>query len=939
LPPECATPTIVGKIAHPDHLKITEPNLLRLNTFGRLFVEREGQRLSGAASQPRRLALLALVACSGDQGMTRDQLLGMLWPESDEERARKGLNQALYALRQEMGADEVFLGTRDLRLNPELVTSDLATFTSAIKAGQLERATAEYIGPFLDGFHLSEAPEFERWLEEERAGLARDYATALQRLARCAAERGERLVAAEWWRKLAAQDPLNARVAMGLMEALIAAGDRTAALQHARVYEVLVQQELEAPPDREVVALADRIRQQSGSLPAYAGPAAAPKRESTPEGPRVTAPAAPAAEEVPPTVVAPVSPPAESTPEPLRLPAEVLAPGPAVVERPTIPARPGRAARRAALGAALGLGIAAGGLAIAALLRRQAPPEIRIGHTSRITAQPGLEVHPALSPDGKLVAFAAGPAGQMRIYVHQLAGGRTIAVTEGLGGDQHWPRWSPDGSRLSFEMGRSIYVIPALGGTVKLLVAAPPPPLVNGEGALSEEGPSYLAWSPDGRRIAYAVGRGIYLRAVDGGVPTLIATLDQPHSFAWSPDGSRLAFVLGNAAFVYAPNAIGNIAPSSLWIISAAGGRPERVTDETSLNTSPAWMPDGRSLLFVSNRDGSRDIYRIGIGRSGTPTGPPVRLTTGLQPHTIDLSRDGGVIAYASFTDYANIWTLPIPHGDPLSAAGAQPVTVGHQSIEGMAISPNGRWLAFDSDRGGNQAIYRLLLSGGEPEPLSSDPGDDFMPSWSPDGREIAYYGFRRGRRHVFVMPVDGGTPSRVVPDSDNQRFPDWSPDGRHLVFHSDRTGRFELYVVDRNAGGDWAPPRQVTKEGGQDARWSPDGRAIVYVRNTGLWVIPPDGGEPRLLVDTSNPAVQPAPLLAQWAPDGRTIYYKALDAEGHTSIWSISPEGGLPRLLVHFDDPARSSSRAEFATDGKRFYFTVPERESDIWRIELVAE
>jgi Tol biopolymer transport system component/DNA-binding SARP family transcriptional activator len=873
-------------------------------------VEREGQRLTGAASQPRRLALLALVACSGDHGMTRDRLLGMLWPESDEERARKGLNQALYALRQEMGDGEVFLGTTDLRLNPELVTSDLATFTSAIKAGQLERATAVYIGPFLDGFHLSEAPEFERWLEEERAGLARDYATALERLARLAADRGECLESVEWWRKLAAQDPLNARVAIGLMEALVAAGDRTAALQHARVYEVLIEQELEAPPDREVVALAQRIRD-----------------EWRPEDATIRA-------------AEPLSPPTDALPLPeipaLR-PPDAARPPPDVA-RPPIPARQARGIRTAAVAGALGLGIVGGALAAAAALRLEAPREIRIGHTSRITAQPGLEVHPALSPDGKLVAYAAGPPGQMRIYVHQLAGGGTIAVAESLRGDQHWPRWSPDGTRLSFEMGRSIYVAPALGGTAKLLVAAPPSPLVNGEGSLSEEGPGYLAWSPDGRRIAYAVGRGIYVRAVDGGVATRIATLDQPHSFVWSPDGSRLAFVLGNAAFVYAPNAIGNIAPSSIWIISSTGGRPERVTDAASLNTSPVWMPDGRSLLFVSNRDGSRDIYRTELGRSGSPAGEPVRLTTGLQPHTISISRDGSVLTYASFTEYANIWFLPIPDGAPVSAAGAQPLTVGHQSIEGMAISPNGRWLAFDSDRGGAQAIYRMLLSGGEAEPLSADTGDDFMPSWSPDGREIAYYGFRQGRRRLFVMPVNGEPPSRVVADSDNQRFPDWAPDGKHLVFHSDRTGRFELYIVDRNADGHWGAPHQLTRDGGQDARWSPDGRAIVYVRNTGLWVISPDGGEPRPLVDTSDPTVWPAPLLAQWAPDGRTVYYKALDAEGHASIWSMSPAGGLPRPLVHFDDPSRQSSRAEFATDGKRFYFTVPERESDIWWMQLLA-
>ena len=145
-----------------------------------MFLERDGQRLSGAASQPRRLALLALLAAAGEHGLTRDRMLGLLWPETDDDRARRGLNQALYALRQEVGTDEVFLGTRDVRLNPDLIISDVTTFTQAVPGGRLDQAVAVYIGPFLDGFHISDAPEFERWLEEERAGLARDCATALK---------------------------------------------------------------------------------------------------------------------------------------------------------------------------------------------------------------------------------------------------------------------------------------------------------------------------------------------------------------------------------------------------------------------------------------------------------------------------------------------------------------------------------------------------------------------------------------------------------------------------------------------------------------------------------------------------------------------------------------------------------------------------------------
>jgi TolB protein len=210
------------------------------------------------------------------------------------------------------------------------------------------------------------------------------------------------------------------------------------------------------------------------------------------------------------------------------------------------------------------------------------------------------------------------------------------------------------------------------------------------------------------------------------------------------------------------------------------------------------------------------------------------------------------------------------------------------------------------------------------------------MPAWSPDGREIAYYGFRQGRRQLFVAQVEGGEASAVAPDSSNQRFPDWAPDGRGLVFHSDGTGRFELYIVERDPGRRWGRPRQLTTEGGQEARWSPDGSTIVYLRDHGFWLIDPGGGPPRLLIDTHERTPSQKPLLAQWAPDGGTVYYKALDPLGQASIWAIPAQGGTPRLLVQFDDPARPSPRAEFATDGKRLYFTLSERESDIWQMAL---
>jgi serine/threonine-protein kinase len=232
----------------------------RLRTFGGLALTSQARLLSGAASQRRPLALLAVLAVAGDHPVSRERLQALLWPESDEVRARRVLAQTLYALRRDLGDPAVVLGTAELRLNPDLVTSDVADFEHALAAGAYERLVVLYEGPFLEGVHLADAPEFDRWAEDERTRLAHGAHRALERLARTAAQAGDAEVAAGWWRRLAALDPLNARAAVGLMEALAAAGDTAGALRHARVHEALFREELDAPADPAVAALAERLR-------------------------------------------------------------------------------------------------------------------------------------------------------------------------------------------------------------------------------------------------------------------------------------------------------------------------------------------------------------------------------------------------------------------------------------------------------------------------------------------------------------------------------------------------------------------------------------------------------------------------------------------------------------------------------------------------------
>jgi TolB-like protein/DNA-binding SARP family transcriptional activator len=223
--------------------------------------------LTGPPAQRNRLALLALLAGSYPGALTRDRLIAWLWPERAMEPARNLLSQSVYVLRKALGDDAIQSAGEELRLNPEAVTCDVVLFQQALAAGDLARAVDLYSGPFLDGFHLPGALEFEHWLDGERERYRRAQATALEGLAVAAIEAGDGSRAVDCWLRLAALDPCNSRVTLRLMETLEAAGDRAGALRQARIHAALLEQEFEAGPDPDVTALADRLRRQPLAAP------------------------------------------------------------------------------------------------------------------------------------------------------------------------------------------------------------------------------------------------------------------------------------------------------------------------------------------------------------------------------------------------------------------------------------------------------------------------------------------------------------------------------------------------------------------------------------------------------------------------------------------------------------------------------------------------
>ena len=243
----------------------------RLLTFGGLSLAGDSGPVTGSAAQRRKLALLAVLAAGGERGVSRDRLLTLFWSEIDAERARHRLTQMLSALRHDLGADELFLGTTELRLNPAIVASDVSDFEAARTRNDLDGAVALYAGPFLDAVHLdhaNESPEFERWVEAERARLAGLLAEALERLAQRAGAQGDSAAAIAWWRRLAALDPYNSRFVTELMTALVRAGDPAGALRQAQVYATLLRTDLDIAPDETVTAIIERIRSGIGRAPA-----------------------------------------------------------------------------------------------------------------------------------------------------------------------------------------------------------------------------------------------------------------------------------------------------------------------------------------------------------------------------------------------------------------------------------------------------------------------------------------------------------------------------------------------------------------------------------------------------------------------------------------------------------------------------------------------
>ena len=245
---------------HPVSTWKTAQIMFAFRVLGGASLEGENGPLQGKAVQPRRIALLALLAADAHLTLSREKLIAFLWPESDAAQGRHRLSESLYVLRQALGEGALSSEGDGVRLDLGQLSCDATSFLSAIRSGDLEGAVSHYAGAFLDGFFLKSAPEFDRWVESERQRLSEAYGRALETLATDADRGGACLEAVEWWSRLAAHDPYNSRFALGLMEALARAGDPGNAIHHAREHARFLKEVLGIEPTSELLAYVEGLR-------------------------------------------------------------------------------------------------------------------------------------------------------------------------------------------------------------------------------------------------------------------------------------------------------------------------------------------------------------------------------------------------------------------------------------------------------------------------------------------------------------------------------------------------------------------------------------------------------------------------------------------------------------------------------------------------------
>ncbi len=537
---------------------------------------------------------------------------------------------------------------------------------------------------------------------------------------------------------------------------------------------------------------------------------------------------------------------------------------------------------------------------------------------TRLTAEPGLESWPSLSPDGSWVVYASNASGQLDIFLRGVGGEAAVNLTKDSPLSDTTPAFSPDGRSIAFRSSRDgggIFVMGRLGESVRRLT----------------QGGFDPTWTADGRDVVYGSQSGgdpharfapgeLLAVNVASGDRRRISEADavQPRV---SPNGKLVAYwglPLQPSGKAFAG------ADRDVWVRPFAGGTPVRVTGGESTDWNPTWSADGRSLYFSSDRSGSMNLWRIAIDpATGRPLGEAQPMTTpALWAGYMSVSADA-TVAYAAYDFSTAVRAVPF---DPVKAAVAGPaaeVIAGRRAWTQPDVSPDGRLLALRSYRA-QEDIYVVGTDGAGLRALTNDPASDRLPRWSADGRSILFYSTRGGGEYQFwEIHPDGSGLRQLTKVELNLNYPVPSPDGRWVGGSSPNTGAQYIFDArDLSKPPQRLPPLPEGTGAVYLNDWSPDGDRIaghvspeggaagavwLYYLEQRRWERVGEGRYPR------------------WLPDARRLV--ALNRERVVLLDVVSKQS---REL--YAEPSRAIVGAALSRDGRRLYIMSAISEADLW-------
>jgi len=462
-----------------------------------------------------------------------------------------------------------------------------------------------------------------------------------------------------------------------------------------------------------------------------------------------------------------------------------------------------------------------------------------------LTRYPGVEAHPSFSPDGNQVVFSWNGEKQdnFDIYVKLIGSGSQLRLTQAPEADSN-PAWSPDGRSIAFlregpSGNASVFLTSPLGPPERQVALISPKG--NYKAGAWESG---LAWSPDGRSLVCSHRNsdqeplGLFLLSVESG-EKLRLTLPEKMFFdsqpAFSPDGRTLAFVRNVGLGV-----------RDIYLLPLSkdfhpAGEPRRLTFENRLVFRPAWTLDGQQIIFSSGPFLSPNLFRVATSGSGKPQ----RLATiGEDGSEVAISHRTQRLVYTREWNDQNIWRLEIPDSSQRKKVSAAPLINSTRVDFLPEFSPDGKKIAFSSNRGGDFEIWICDGDGSNQQQLTSRGVSCGFPRWSPDGQQIAFAsGASAPPWHIYLLSINGGKPKPLTTGLATNAHPNWSRDGRWIYFSSDRSGDWQIWKVPAS-GGDVV---RVTRKGGFGAFESPDSQWVYYSKNDrapSLWRVPKNGGD-----------------------------------------------------------------------------------------------